>query len=66
MYSPVWSLPTKGVGAYQRSLISDTLQGLTTTTITCKCCGYVDKRMDPFLVLRFYNYNYNYNSSYFQ
>jgi hypothetical protein len=50
--SPVWSLPMKGVGAYQRSVISDTLQGVLTSVMTCKSCGYEDKRMDAFLVLR--------------
>jgi hypothetical protein len=50
--SPVWSLPSTGTGAYQRSIISDTFQGITSSIVTCKTCGYVDKRMDAFLVLR--------------
>jgi len=50
---PVWMMKRSGSEyAYQRSLVSDAVQGVTMLTSTCSKCGKKEETMDPLLFLK--------------
>mmetsp|Transcript_5780 Transcript_5780/g.8799 ORF Transcript_5780/g.8799 Transcript_5780/m.8799 type:complete len:1283 (-) Transcript_5780:881-4729(-) len=50
---PVWLMKRSGSEyAYQRSFVSDSVQGVTMLTTVCPNCGEKEETMDPFLFLK--------------
>lgn len=39
--------------AYQRSIITDSFQGILISTVTCPCCAFKEQSLDPFFSMRY-------------